>query len=34
VRSDNPDILLPPVVGPAALDRLDRTIRIRVERFR
>jgi hypothetical protein len=33
VRSDNPNILLPVAVGPAALDRLDRTIRIRVERF-
>jgi hypothetical protein len=34
VRSDNPSVLLPVLAGPAALDRLDRTIRIRVERFR
>ncbi len=34
VRSDNPSLLLPVLAGPAALDRLDRTIRIRVERFR
>ena len=34
VRSDNPSVLLPILAGPAALDRLDRTIRVRVERFR
>lgn len=34
VQSDNPSVLLPPMAGPAALDRLDRTIRVRVERFR
>ena len=34
VQSDNPSVLLPVMAGPAALDRLDRTIRIRVERFR
>ncbi len=34
VQSDNPSVLLPMMAGPAALDRLDRTIRVRVERFR
>ncbi len=34
VQSDNPSILLPVRAGPAAFDRLDRTIRVRVERFR
>lgn len=34
VQSDNPSVLLPVLAGPAALDRLDRTIRVRVERFR
>lgn len=34
VQSDNPSILLPVAAGPAAFDRLDRTIRVRVERFR
>ncbi len=34
VQSDNPSILLPLGAGPAALDKLDRTIRVRVERFR
>ncbi len=34
VQSDNPSVLLPLRAGPAALDRLDRTIRVRVERFR
>ena len=34
VQSDNPSVLLPVAAGPAALDRLDRTIRVRVERFR
>jgi hypothetical protein len=33
VQSDNPSLLLPVVAGPVAFDRLDRTIRIRVERF-
>lgn len=34
IQSDNPSVLLPVMAGPAALDRLDRTIRVRVERFR
>jgi hypothetical protein len=34
VQSDNPSILLPIARGPAAFDQLDRTIRVRVERFR
>jgi Flp pilus assembly protein TadG len=34
VQTDNPNVLLPVLAGPAALDRLDRTIRVRVERFR
>jgi Flp pilus assembly protein TadG len=34
VQSDNPSVLLPVLAGPAAFDRLDRTIRVRVERFR
>jgi hypothetical protein len=34
VQADNPSVLLPVLAGAAALDRLDRTIRIRVERFR
>jgi hypothetical protein len=34
VRTRNPHVLLPVLAGPAALDRLDRTIRVRVERFR
>jgi hypothetical protein len=34
VQSDNPSILLPIAKGPAAFDQLDRTIRVRVERFR
>ena len=34
VQSDNPSVLLPLMAGPTALDRLDRTIRVRVERFR
>jgi hypothetical protein len=33
VHSDNPSVLLPVVAGPVAFDRLDRTIRVRVERF-
>lgn len=34
VQTDNPDVLLPVLAGPAALQQLDRTIRVRVERFR
>ncbi len=34
VRSHNPSVLLPVLRGPAAFDRLDRTVRVRVERFR
>ncbi len=34
VQSENPRVLLPMMAGPAALERLDRTIRVRVERFR
>ena len=34
VQSDNPSVLVPVLAGPAALDHLDRTIRVRVERFR
>ena len=34
VQSDNPSVMLPVLAGPAALDELDRTIRVRVERFR
>jgi hypothetical protein len=34
VQTRNPHVLLPVLAGPAALDRLDRTIRVRVERFR
>jgi hypothetical protein len=34
VQSDNPSLLLPSFAGAAAFDQLDRTIRIRVERFR
>jgi hypothetical protein len=34
VQADNPSVLLPVLAGPAALDQLDRTIRVRVERFR
>ena len=34
VQTDNPSMLLPALAGPVAFDRLDRTIRIRVERFR
>ena len=34
VQAHNPHVLLPVLAGPAALDRLDRTIRVRVERFR
>ena len=34
VQAENPSVLLPVAAGPAAFQRLDRTIRIRVERFR
>lgn len=34
VQSDNPSVLLPVAAGPLAFDTIDRTIRIRVERFR
>lgn len=33
VQSQNPNVLLPLHKGPAALDHLDRTIRVRVEQF-
>lgn len=33
VQTDNPNVL-PVLAGPGAFDRLDRTIRVRVERFR
>lgn len=33
VQAESPSVLLPSFAGPVALDRLDRTIRIRVERF-
>ncbi len=34
VEASNPNVLLPVVAGRAAFDHLDRTIRVRVERFR
>lgn len=34
VQARNPNVLLPVVAGRAAFDQLDRTIRVRVERFR
>lgn len=34
VHARNPHVLLPVLAGPAALDQVDRTIRVRVERFR
>ena len=34
VHADNPNVMLPVVRGPAALDHVNRTIRVRVERFR
>jgi hypothetical protein len=34
VQASNPNVLLPAVAGRAAFDHLDRTIRVRVERFR
>lgn len=33
VQAQNPHVLLPFLAGPAALDHIDRTIRIRVEHF-
>ncbi|MGI9032390.1 MAG: hypothetical protein ACR2HY_01630 [Acidimicrobiales bacterium] len=34
VRANNPSILLPAVAGPVAFGDIDRTVRVRVERFR
>ena len=34
VRARNPSFLLPAVAGPLAFSELDRTVRVRVERFR
>jgi hypothetical protein len=34
VQATNPSVLLPVLRGPAAFAQIDRTIRIRVERFR
>lgn len=34
VRATNPNLALPAVAGRAAFDRLDRTLRVRMERFR
>ncbi len=34
VQSDNPSFLLPVLARPVAFDHIDRTIRVRVERFR
>ena len=34
VRSQNPSVLLPLLRAPASFQELDRTIRVRVERFR
>jgi len=33
VQAQNPNVLLPLKKGPAALDHVDRTIRVRVEHF-
>jgi Flp pilus assembly protein TadG len=33
VQTDNPSVLIPALARPIAFDQLDRTIRIRVERF-
>jgi hypothetical protein len=33
VEASNPHVLLPVLAGPAAFDHIDRTIRVRVERF-
>ena len=34
VQARNPSFLLPPAAGPLAFGDLDRTVRVRVERFR
>lgn len=34
VRAHNPAVLLPATAGPLALSDIDRTVRVRVERFR
>ena len=34
VQARNPSFLLPPVTRPVAFGDLDRTVRVRVERFR
>lgn len=34
VEARNPNVLLPVIAGRAAFDHLDRTVRVRVERFR
>jgi hypothetical protein len=34
VRADNPSFLLPAQAGPVAFGDIDRTVRVRVERFR
>ena len=34
VKAQSPSVLLPRMAGRTALDRLDRTMRVRVERFR
>jgi hypothetical protein len=34
VHAQNPRMLLPPLAGPLAFDEIDRTVRVRVERFR
>lgn len=34
VRARNPSFLLPAVAGPVAFGEVDRTVRVRVERFR
>jgi len=34
VRAENPSVLLPATAGPLAFGDIDRTVRVRVERFR
>ena len=34
VRAENPSFLLPAQAGPVAFGDVDRTVRVRVERFR
>jgi hypothetical protein len=34
VRAENPSFLLPALAGPVAFGEIDRTVRVRVERFR